>query len=56
MAEDQRPSRGRAGKVHSFFAELYLDADPDEESQEGRSRRRKAVAQRVRPQARGQAG
>jgi hypothetical protein len=56
MADDQRPSRGRTGKVHSFFTELYLDVDPDEDLPEGRSRRRKAVAQRVRPEARGQAG
>jgi hypothetical protein len=47
MAEGARPIRGRTGKVHPFFAELYLGDEPDEESQtEGRSRRRKAVVQR----------
>jgi len=47
MAQGARPIRGRTGKVHPLFAELYLDVDPDEGSQsEGRSRRRKAVAQR----------
>lgn len=37
-----RPNRGRGGKMHPLFVELYLSSDPDDAPEQRRAKRARA--------------
>jgi hypothetical protein len=43
MAQEEKPpNRGRGGKMHPLFVELYLSSDPDDSPDQRRPKRSRA--------------